>query len=335
MDEMDQGDNAKNGDGLARFLSISVDVTGSTPAKVALRQFADRHSRDVADAYAAFGQALTHTESRFLNCMANSPEALADPMSLSRLFLLKAIGDEWWYAYDLNDLDDAAIGQHSRQVLLRLLDLLSKSPFDVFFGDHEETHPDGLDEYEEIIRPALGIKITLDLVSGYDYGAFRQKRLLQTVIGNLGNLEQGEVKNNIQRLVGATVFEESSDGKARLARRSDYIGTEVDRFFRLTGKAQPGCVMVGQNLERLLGLEPVEGVSEATDPEWKKCVLRDQAPGRGSRLFHGEILAKGPESFALKGIDEAYSGTLCKDRYSYLDRELRSAHLADSPPESI
>lgn len=134
----------------------------------------------------------------------------------------------------------------------------------------------------------------------------------------------------MRRVGGLTVVKSLSTGQVTLGRRSDYIGTEVDRFFRLTGKSQPGCVMIGQNLAPHLELEHIQNSAQEHEPGWGVHFLRVNSRSGNSAVLHNEILATCLFPFGdLRGLKEPYAGMLCKDRYSYLERERAYTAAAD------
>ena len=306
---------------LTRFISISLDVCASTGTKVEMDTFVEKYGLDPVESHAVFGAALVNTERRFLNCMYRSKDDKQLPFELERLFLIKAIGDEWWYTYGLEQLDEVAVGRHARQLLDRLLAFLSKQPMDVILPARPESHPDGKDEYEDVLRIGLPVKVTMDLVHGYDLGAQRKESFESTLAGFVGHPRVTYGNDAyvalVRRLGAVWVTVNADTGKATLGSRSDFIGSEIDRFFRLTKEARQGRILVGGNLVPYMDLQRYTNNTMELDPEWHSHRLGSPEGAMYGDNRYGDVLATDVLVFdGMKGIPAGYRGMFCTDGHS-------------------
>lgn len=308
---------------LTRFISISVDVAGSTSIKEQLCAFLARHGRDIGIAYRDFAHQLLVTERKFIDLLCAIKEAAVHNgtecvFEVERLFLIKTIGDEWWYSYSLDGLDDFAVGQHARHLFEALLAFLSKQPASVFLSDTPEVHPEGLDEFKEVLRLELPLKITCDLVHGFDIAQGRESLISPIVArccGNLVHVGDDQYMRMMGNLGAIPMIADKAAGKATSVVRSDFVGMEIDRFFRLAGYSQKGRVLVGQQLFEVLDLVDTPVADVMLRDAWKCVSPRNKIPGGGVVTKPSHIFVSLHE-YALRNLREPYMGALCADRFS-------------------
>jgi len=82
------------------FLSISIDICGSTEAKARLRKHAGLIETEPTQLYEEFQRQVLRVEETFWTLLRS------EGLEIERLFLIKTIGDELWYSYGLERLDE-------------------------------------------------------------------------------------------------------------------------------------------------------------------------------------------------------------------------------------
>ena len=207
------------------FISISIDICGSTDAKAKLRGHSACIGAKATDLYDSFQKQVLWVEETFWTMLRSSN------LDIQRLFLIKSIGDEVWYAYDLEKLEL----HNSKAAVARMIEVLvglQTKHFDLVAGplkdpfDWENANPDTL------LRIDMPLKITIDLVTdALEVGTVREKYLSPHVVSLLSPLgkfpkplqagDDGYI-NLCNRLgIDSKI---KTDEKVISSIRSDYIG---------------------------------------------------------------------------------------------------------------
>lgn len=297
------------------LISISLDVVGSTSIKRDLSEFADEHGTDLDRLYSDFAKLMLVSMNRFMELLD-----LDNVLDINRLFLVKRIGDEYWYVYDLDNLAPDERSRHATHLVKTLLAFFSKTPFDIVAATPEEAD----DPYVEpkipdfSIRRVISWKSTVDLLNhAIDLSQLAEDKLDSFLAGltpqgrtkkftTAGDAEFLELKNRLG--VG---FGIARDNKVVYAMRSDFIGLEVDRFFRLSKHAEEGVLLAGKEFLSLLTMEEVESSG--------KFMFRDLLGGGSFTTAISSALVR-QKSFPedeIKGIAGGYAGALISDDYSW------------------
>ena len=308
---------------LTSFISISLDIAGSTDAKDKICSFASKHSLSLVDLYQEFSRGLLNTERNFLGylCAVKASSSKCE-FEVERLFLIKTLGDEWWYSYSLDELDDFEIAQHARHLFSALLDIQSKASAIVSIPSSQELDIDGLDHFDDFLHLELPLKITCDLISGLDIGRDRFKNISPAVASFSGNKLVFSGDKEFQQLMtnvaAVPMVQNTESGKVLSVCRSDFVGMEVDRFFRLTAKAQVGQVLVGSQLLEALELEECDAHDVALNEGWRRFLLRNKNMGGGFTTLRTHLFVNfaSEEGYKLKGIANPYRAATCTDRHS-------------------
>ena len=295
----------------ASLLSISLDVVGSTDIKSKLADFSSGHGTDLDKLYSDFAKMMLLSMNRFMELVD-----IDDVLDIKRLFLVKRIGDEYWYVYELNGLESHEVTRHSTHMVQALLAFFSKSPFEVVATCPDEPDdPSKWDvEYDALMRKAIFWKATIDLLShAVDLAEFAEDKLNGFLAGltslgkdrgftTAGDEELLALKNRLG--VG---FGYVREDKAVHAIRSDYIGLEVDRFFRMSKFAAEGKMLAGKEFLSLLMMEKVSMSG--------KYVFRDPLGGGSfTTAIHGVNVEHTIFSEReIKGIKGGYAGAFIFD----------------------
>ena len=236
--------------------SISIDLVGSTDAKTRVMKLADGNDARIDKFNTQIYKEFCRIE-RYFYQAATSKSGLADPLELNKFFAVKGIGDEIWILFELSPekikkqgarLIDAALQVAGKLVHFLATENEEPSPFDRHF-DYGVTEP--------VIAP---IKIFIDLVQhASNLGKMRDDELIAAIPQMLKESSGSEASNSeiteiSQRLCFGT--SEATPWARSQLYRTDYIGHEIDRFFRATKAALPGAVCVGESMVQRLGLTP-------------------------------------------------------------------------------
>lgn len=232
------------------FISISIDICGSTEAKAKLRNHASLIAREPSQLYETFQKQVLWIESTFWTLLRSGS------LEIERLFLIKTIGDELWYAYDLEGLQDFEVHASIVKMISVLIGLHTKD-FEIVAGPVEDPYDWKNTAPATLRRISLPLKITMDLVSdALEMNKLREKYLTPHVaelLTPLGKPRQRAVQEGDEDFIklcnhlGVSSRVATMD-KCYSLTRSDYIGWEVDRFFRLTKEAIKNAVLIGPEI---------------------------------------------------------------------------------------
>lgn len=286
--------------------SISMDVVGSTDIKRSMLRFASAHGLEVASLYAQFGDAMLRSKIRFVECLMTAG------LELDRIFLVKSIGDELWFTYDLEGLSSTAVSESAAKVVNGTLDFLYKTPEEVV-AMFPAPVDDPIDDQEwsyvpdVIERFPLKWKVVADVIDGaVDVSSMDDMRLSRFLVrftksgkakgtAQLGDSELLRWRNRLGMGASASM----GNGKGVQVNRTDLLGWKVDRFFRIAKQSAEGWLLSGH--EFIDHLKPISG-----DAPGNVFV-----PGSTSNLIAYSRLLQEAD---LKGIGD-YKVTLLRNLY--------------------
>jgi len=156
---------------------------------------------------------------------AVSPHGTARPIDPAKFFKVKGIGDEIWILCDVTAAEVPHVGH---RLIHAPIEVARQSVRLLATEDDESPAFDPAFNYGQIEPIRSPIKMFIDLLS-HGSNATVARRM------SLSGCEAG----------GWWSFHEF---------RTDYIGHEVDRFFRTTKSAIPGTVTIGASMAREMGL---------------------------------------------------------------------------------
>lgn len=288
--------------GPVRLLSISMDVGGSTEAKARMKECA-RDEQELTRWYEKYYRDFLSREWRLYSDLFR---ATANEINWDwkKTFVVKGIGDEIWLLYELGEEDPRTLGALFRRFLRTAQDGASTPIYWTSARDEKEAG----DRPSE--SKSLPLKFYIDIIEDAIEINHIRRDFMKQQLPNLGSTDNQSDKDLVElgnRLHAGHLMQ---DGRRLVASyRTDYIGWEVDRFFRTTKFALPGIVTVGQTL-----FKKVIGTSR--DPEknlggtsLNRMVVEYTTPqGRGRRsdgCFFYVTKNINPED--LKGVGEEYA----------------------------
>jgi hypothetical protein len=266
------------------LFSISIDLAGSTQAKTEAMTVSPNNQQRINEVNIEILRHFLKVEQDFYRqaCSQYSEGGGLEP----RLFFsVKGIGDEIWILAESDRLKALEAGRSLIDAALQICTNIIRH-IAVENDDGPSWHP-GFD-YGRIQPLALGIKVFIDTVeNATDISAVRDEairrfvpEILRQRLGrNPNECEIGEVLDRL--ILGGF---ESAGWLGYYRHRSDFIGHEIDRFFRTSKAAIPGMVVIGESMANLLklqfrDLDKVWGISKSPKS------LRIRCPVRGCKKF--------------------------------------------------
>ena len=116
---------SKQRDPLKSLLSISLDLAGSTDIKQAIILQSEGQPGHREQLYDEYLKLLFSVEQTFYEFVKAD-----DILSVDRLFLVKTIGDEFWYAYEVDNLDVEDLRRTASLLMDVVLSTLQKGLLD-------------------------------------------------------------------------------------------------------------------------------------------------------------------------------------------------------------
>ena len=292
----------------ATLISMSIDVAGSTEAKSRILAIAaDESWRH--QLYQNFYRQFLAAEDRFYEAILRPNPALHGIMlDWQRLFVVKGIGDEIWLLYEVAPDSEA----HMTAVAVRLLQagliLLDTA---IHWSATEHEHGPGFDPNAELDERQdsmhLAYKVHMDIISdAHEISRMRADYFRPRVLSYLGSETYGDDNAKLASRLNADFFEVRGE-KLHQVYRTDYIGHEVDRFFRATKAAVPCAITMGESLFNRLH---VQAQLIAYPGLFRASIQYDRnplQPGQGSRGWHDLLFVRSELPAAeLKGIGYSY-----------------------------
>ena len=288
----------------ATVISISMDVCGSTEVKTRMRACA-RDDEELAEWYKTFHRQFLSSEWRLYTQLFQDGHRGLD-WDWKRAFVVKGIGDEIWLLYEVDKEDLWKLPSLAARLFHAALTVANR-PI---------SWSSAADDYEPGDRPFetrnLPLKFYMDVlddafeVSGprCDFVTNR----LPEIIGSEGISNNGDFIELGNRLHAGSLM---GDGRRLItAIRTDYIGWEVDRFFRATKFALPSVVTVGQALFEKVVDRSEESEEGLAGTGLQKAVIECplDPEGLSARFDHTlRYVKKDVPPKCLKGVGEGYA----------------------------
>ena len=166
------------------FISISIDICGSTDAKARLLKHSASIGINPTDLYESFQKQVLQAEETFWTMIRSSD------LDITRLFLIKNIGDEVWYAYDLESLEEYECRASVSKMIEALVSLQTKH-FDLVAGPPEDPYNWRDVDPDSLLRIDLSLKITMDVITdALEVANVREKYMAPYVAALLSPLEK-------------------------------------------------------------------------------------------------------------------------------------------------
>jgi len=234
--------------------SISIDLAGSTDAKTRVMNSAQGNAERINKLNERIYRDFCGIERKFYASVV-SRYRTSGAIDLSKFFTVKGIGDEIWILCDVAEQDIPRVGQTlidaAIEIAVQSVQFLATQNDDDQGFDPDFDHG----KIEPINSP---LKVFIDVVShASSLGSIRDEELIKAIPALLKEFHrrephQPEIAHVVRRL-GLSSYEPVGWWAFREF-RTDYIGHEIDRFFRTTKAAIPGTVTIGESMARKMGL---------------------------------------------------------------------------------
>jgi hypothetical protein len=290
----------------AFFLSISLDLVGSTPLKRAMFQAGGHDFDKINRFYEQYVEALFEIEEAFYRYTSAS-----GAIDIRRLFLAKIIGDEYWFLYEVDPEDEEELNAVAHAFIFGLLESLARS---------RNLHLDGGTGSGDggSRRFDLSLKAMLDLVTNALHLPDRRYRYFEDkimeLLGSEARLSQVDPGDYAALCYSLNFRPARPETQSLLgAARSDFIGMQIDRFFRAAKTCKPRLVTVGEALWSKLDRDLVQ-----VQPGIDVHRFMHRAPGEDGPVEVCHASHEVVPAFEMRGIEDDYTV-----RHLYTDATLR------------
>lgn len=217
----------------------------------------------MATCYATLFRQLFHHEAGLYLDLFGSESRPGIPSK--DVFMVKTIGDEIWIVVNAPPKGTYEFNRYCKLVFDACLAMVSKT-LDIACFERRLTAEEELTDPEMLglksLRKQLALKATVDLLEQHhEISALR----LDAFLRSLGPSRRDE--EAIVRLAGGVITANSGTPRPSVATRTDFIGFDVDRFFRCTKEAVKMQVVAGESLVAGLKLAEGEALPESAGGE--------------------------------------------------------------------
>ena len=199
-------------------------------------------------------------------------------LSVDRLFLIKTIGDEFWFVYEVDIADVEDLRSTASTLMDVVLGTLRRGLSIALPSRPVADSTTGASEADiNWIKFAPPLKGTMDLLTNVVELNFAHYDHLPSDLGGSKREDWQNVNSATDARSSSTIASisaapqgEASRHAASTAVRTDYVGIDVDVFFRITRFCRPGLLLVGDNLRRRwLRIADIQGFEHWTS---RRCV---------------------------------------------------------------
>lgn len=279
------------------LLSFSIDLSRSTETKTIIRNLSmgnESYRERLLEIYYKIFLKI-ETELYF--------QCLTADIQLAKLYLVKCIGDEVWFVYDLDTNDEKDHNLHIINRIIAILLRIASKQDRIYISEDGILWDSELWETTETTELILPRKCYIDLLS--DYVSFTEKRIdpiIDTIMEGLraqGHADPLAVFKDIIPEITTSLnlgVAEVTGKEIRFKNiRFDPIGRDVDLFFRCCNYATPALLKAGDNLFQYIA-RPVNETEFCIDFSTK------EDPCEAYYNFIGVDI----DNNELKGIDQNY-----------------------------
>ena len=237
-------------------ISISIDLTKSTEIKQQIAYVARNNPSHAQELMKDYARKIAWAEMRFFHAIESAG------IGVENIFLMKNIGDEMWFTIQFDDVNDAKVKASN---LLCQMEYHSQEIDSAFMSGEPGLYDDKLHfetyDHTEYKHIDFQKKVFIDILNNYfDINSIRYDYHKKTIaeICEIRKIKSREnpsantfvedYQNFFAKLtgnlnLGITVIEGS---KSKTYFRTDFIGPDVDRFFRCTKFTHPAFTVIGQ-----------------------------------------------------------------------------------------
>ena len=231
------------------FLSISIDLVGSAALKRAIFEAGGGDYNVINSHYQTYVESMFEVEEALYRYVSDS-----GVVDIRELFLAKIIGDEYWYLYEIDPDDHDNLNEVAHAFIFGLLEVM---------GNARQLCLPGAGDGERCYD--LSYKALVDLVTNALHLPDRRYAYFEDKISNFLGRESrlpragSEDYSAICHALNVRPSRRAGETGIGIA-RSDYVGMQVDRFFRVAKVCKPRLVTVGEVLWNSMDMrcEPID-----------------------------------------------------------------------------
>lgn len=291
------------------LISISIDIAGSTRLKQLIKKISKGNQDNINRLYREYAGKIYSIEMDLYVYLQRNG------LDLDNLFVIKTIGDESWFAYELKDIETKTL-QFNKifHTIYRSLTYIHSRYYDIFISERELLPGEALNkDWIKSIKfewPDIAAKAYMDLIKDYEeIGNVRRNVFLKNCRDFFPNdelrLGQKYESDKLSKLISnfnIGYFRGMIGNNVKISHRFDPIGFEVDLFFRCTKFGLPGITGIGKNLFENLYQEKLQIINP--DSLYRNY----QFPiGSTGELYNYDLLCNEIKKTRLKGIGENYN----------------------------
>lgn len=288
--------------GRATVISISMDICGSTQAKARMRVCAGDNKAQLTEWYEQFHRQFLLSEWKFYSQLfQNGHDGLN--WDWKHAFVVKGIGDEIWLLYKVSEANQWKLKSLAARLFHAALNVAATPP--IYWTSASDDDP-FQQPYETMYLP---LKFYIDILDdAYEVSRQRCDFVTERLLGFLDAEESSNKRNFFElgnRLYAGSLL---GDGRRLIQTiRTDYIGWEVDRFFRASKFALPMVATVGQNLFKRVFSDPKKSGKSLNGTGLQKAMI-EYSTQQGSIRYDNDLryvkMNIAPKK--LKGVGEGY-----------------------------
>ena len=290
--------------GQGTVISISMDICGSTDAKARMRACAGANKTQLSEWYEQFHHQFLLLEWEFYSQLfRNGCDGLNWDWRCA--FFVKGIGDEIWLLYEVSEVDQCKLKSLVARLFHAALNVVAKPPIQWTSASDDDPYKQPCDS------KCLPLKFYMDILD--DANEVSRQRCnfvtkhLPEILGAEESLNSRDYIELGNRLHAGSLM---GDGRRLIQTiRTDYIGWEVDRFFRATKFALPMVATVGQNLFDKVFNDPKKSDKDLNGTGLQKAVIECPIDKVGSVRYEYDFryVKEDIAPECLKGVGEGYT----------------------------
>lgn len=289
------------------FVSLSIDMVGSTMAKQSIVRAAGDDPDKRSRYYREYLKLLFSIEREFYININDSFEKTG--LNMDRVSLVKSIGDEYWFAIEVDENDEQDIASVAWSAIEGSITCMSA---DRYLGIQTEDETILDDETKTILKTNFPIKILADIINDpIEITALRYQYLkdifsiLRQDSATVFRVDDAFLALCNRLNIGGSAVKAGGES---LVARYDYIGLEIDRFFRIAKKARPSLLAIGDNLAKHLDRDIRPASEELPDIGVKQMTIRPPAHlGGAVGSIDTMVIQEKIAADEMKGISEGYA----------------------------
>lgn len=265
------------------LISISLDIAGSTAAKSEIVKRHGQADPATRELYRELLRQFYRVEAQFYD------DLFKTGLTPEQVFLVKTIGDEAWIVVEVPpEASDSEFTMLANAVLQAGA-----------VAVYKVIGPVGSLQLKMFVD-YLPVSIELTAIRGEEF-----KPLVRSAVARDTTADPAEVTREIYDRLGGTVTVAPGHPKSTIASRSDFMGLDVDRFFRCSKFVEDGSVAMGRAFAERLALH--ESALPSIDEKREEICLAVPTGPSSTRYERFLVTRETVSKRQLKGLSTGYA----------------------------